>query len=470
MAAAAPSEPDQEVVDLGAIYEACEPKPGDSLDQIAERIVEFVGRCKIRGENGEELPFDLMDYQVDLIVKKFVRATYLGERFVIVKSRKMGVTWTIAACYLWGLLFYEGFAAFTISRKQDVTDDGGENSTHDSFFGKMRWIWVRLPAILRHDIEWRRLAARCAARDSIVVGESANVSAGRGSTFLVAFCDEFAHIDHDADVWASVSQAARGIIMASTPKGETNVFAIFCHDPKQPLQVVDIPYSLDPKKDRDWYEREAARIGIPEIVAQELDRSFTKSIAGRVYPEFSREHNVRPCLYDSAFRIFAGWDFGMSDLMFVAICQLDNYGVVRVIDEYGSTNELAEHYVDKLAELSAKAGRPPIHDHWGDIAGRAVNSRKTSWISDLRRLGIRIQTRSQRIDFGLVELRRRIIKGENPGGLIVAPHCTTLIQALNGYRRKPGAEEPVHDIHSHPADALRYAVVGRTGPPTQEWS
>ena len=67
-----------------------------------------------------------------------------------------------------------------------------------------------------------------------------------------------------------------------------------------------------------------------------------------------------------------------------------------------------------------------------------------------------------------VELLRRILKPRPAGeaaGLVVAPSCRWLVQALEEYhwsasREGTMAERPAKDGADHPIDALRYLVTG----------
>ena len=128
----------------------------------------------------------------------FVRAVFDAfdpPRDVIVeKSRDMMLSWLSMATACHDLLFRVNRAVMTMSRIEDLVDDGGESSTVDSLHGKIRFIYMRLPAFLRETVTmtFKYLSIRCSETESHIKGFSATPNAGRGPKWKRAILDEFA--------------------------------------------------------------------------------------------------------------------------------------------------------------------------------------------------------------------------------------------------------------------------------------
>jgi hypothetical protein len=428
----------------------------------------------VRREDGTSVRMRLKSYQIEKQVLPFLRALYAGEGQLWEKTRQMYVTTTFAALYLWALQYVEGFTALAIARVEGVIDDGGENSTWDSFFGKMRFMWERLPLHLRHAVQWKYLTAVCPARESFVVGESASPSAGRSGRYRLGLWDEAAHTMHDEAIWASFSSAVSAPLVCSTPHGKDNTFYWLRSQEPPPLVVHRIHWRDDPDKDDAWYEAERRKLALPHVIAQELDISYEGSLEGRIYPEFAVDTHVADIGFDYRLTVWTGWDFGIADPTSVVWCQVTPDDELRIIDEIEDAGKIADYYAAETQRMDREETPYPrkVVEHWGDTAGSARNSQGGSWIADLAVQGIHVRHRPQNVTEGVALVRRRMVKGRGPGGIVVSRRCKKLIAALEAYRWDPRGKDkdvPLHDWTSHLCDALRYAVVGRFSRPLTSW-
>jgi len=90
------------------------------------------------------IPFHLFKYQRDFVYKDLYPAYLKKDSILDEKTRQMGLSWLYCAFSLWGILFDRGFTGFMLSKKEALVDDGGDKSTKDSLFGKIRYMYDTL--------------------------------------------------------------------------------------------------------------------------------------------------------------------------------------------------------------------------------------------------------------------------------------------------------------------------------------
>lgn len=334
--------------------------------------------------NGEG-PFDLYDYQEEFIglwlaeVDKARRGRPAGIRTE--KSRQMGDSWLFMALCVYALRHWRNFRALVISRKQSKVDDGGQSSTPDSLMGKSRFIWERLRGEEKFPLASKYLSLVNPETNGTILGEAANPNAGRGGTFLFGLWDETAATEHSWSILASWEQAVRCPYYLSTPQGNTNVFAHLRHSPT--LQQVRHHWSQHPIKSQGlyrcpggikhegqsqiceggemrspWYDEQCKRMP-PELIAQELDISYERSVHGRAFPEFDAEiHGVRDLMGEPAGVWVASIDPGATTAAMVLLqfVELPRRIECRVIDCWEAHDATAHTYADMLTTWKAEYG------------------------------------------------------------------------------------------------------------------
>jgi hypothetical protein len=256
-------------------------------------------------------------------VKRFPRYEFLyelseslqsGRNLHVLKSRQMIATTTICAYFLWSLLFRDGWSGLMTSRKDTLVDDGGSRASWNSLFGRVLFMWQNLPEWMRIDLQVSANKIACPFRSSYIIGESANIpDVGRGGTYSTALMDEAAKIPRSEAAFSSINDAARQIIMNSTPAGKQGVFYRIHMSPSADYVKMRMHWSRHPHRNTAWYEQECKN-RTAEDIAEELDCSFAKSVRGRCIPEFDYERNVSASvLYSPYVPVYAGWDFGIGD-------------------------------------------------------------------------------------------------------------------------------------------------------------
>jgi phage terminase large subunit len=115
---------------------------------------------------------------------------------------------------------------------------------------------------------------------SFIVGEAGD-NIGRGNRTSIYFVDEAAFLEHPESADAALSQTSNCRIYVSTPNGAGNPFYRRAHDGRTKKFVFD--WRQDPRKDEAWYEKQKQALD-PVVLAQEIDRSYTASVANAFIP------------------------------------------------------------------------------------------------------------------------------------------------------------------------------------------
>lgn len=440
----------------------------------------------------KHFPFELYDFQKGIL-------QWLEDRYrkkeggLIEKSRDMGLTWLVCAWTIHHWLFESGFKALFGSRKEDLVDD----KTIDSIFGKMRYMLYRLPAFLRPESAIlqkndRYMALQNPANGNEIGGESTNPGFGRGGRSSICFLDEFAHVQHSEAVWASISDNSDCVIPLSTPLGKSNQFAWLRHETKLP--VLSIHWSQHPLKTREWYEARKTQMK-PWQVAQELDLSYEKSLAGRVYSRFDRQFHIAsaPIQYDPDAEQFVCWDFGHADPTAILWGQITLSGKIQIWQCFELPGQDIDFFIpisrgiiplaadictreDKEAILKAleKVPQGLIATHFGDQGGtqRTANS-KRSCRDAMKESGIELKTSGKQTHDWRIECLDALLKlhvsqstGQWYSIFEVSPDCTRLIDCLFNYvwdSEDLNREnlKPRHDWASHMVTALEFFAINR---------
>jgi hypothetical protein len=185
------------------------------------------------------------------------------------------------------------------------------------------------------------------------------------------------------------------------------------------------------------------------------------NLENAVFEEFDVAEHVSPVGYNSALPLFRAMDFGFTNPFVCLWIQVDDDGVVRVIDEYVQKKMI-------IAEHAAVVMRKTPCDESGvvctfcDPAGAQANGVSgTGEVKVLRDMGMRVQYQSSRIVAGIEKIRAAVRAGDGRSRLVIDPKCSKLIEAMQCYHYPDaGGELPEKDgVHDHPIDALRYFFV-----------
>lgn len=240
-------------------------------------------------------------------------------------------------------------------------------------------------------------------------------------------------------------------IFISTPRGKNNWFSEFHQrgfsDAFPEWCSLTADYSENERM-RESDVQEARRSMSRAEFEQEYMASFTQ-FEGQIY-----KFNSEACVYDyvpaDRCEPFAGLDPGYKDpTAFCVIIYNSDTDKFHVVDEYQNSEETTEGHAANMRKLI---------DKWG-VDAIFIDSAAAQFASDL----------AYTYDIASIKAKKQVLEGIaycqtiiEQDRLIVSPHCTYTLAMLDQYRWKmdaqSGIEKPDHDIHSHMADALRYAL------------
>jgi hypothetical protein len=194
------------------------------------------------------------------------------------------------------------------------------------------------------------------------------------------------------------------------------------------------------------------------------------SLENVVFDEFDPAKHVQPTDYDPNLPLYRTLDFGFVNPFVCLWIQVDDTGVVRVIDEYVRSRATIDVHAQEIKRRTA-TGEEQVAATFCDPAGRSVNDvTGTSVVRELRALGIVVRFRRGSILEGIELIRRAIHSGDGQSTLVISPRCQRLIEAMQCYhypepRSAAGCELPLKDgVHDHPIDALRYFFINYKQP------
>ena len=473
-----------------------------SVEFQTEHCIDWIRKnCLIQDPSapGGVLPFDLYDYQEEFIavfmaeVTKARRGEPAGVRTE--KSRQMGDTWLMMAIELYTLKFWRNFQGLNLSRKEQKVDDGGQNSTADSLHGKIRFLYENLAGEERFPLEVRHLSLANPVRRGSIVGEAANPHAGRGGTFLYGLWDETAATENSFTIYAAWEQAGKCPFYLSTPQGKSNLFAESRRF--DTLRQVRHHWTMHPRKGAGkyvcpggiphsgtslpcpggewrspWYDEQCKRMP-PELVAQELDISYERSLNGRAFPEFDAARHGVPELEVEADGVFVmSIDPGVTTAAAVLLQFVDLPGLreCRVMEAWKGHDATAQTYAELHGAWQARYQRLRVT---GDPSGfnRDLTQGRSVFQEMSERYGIAVSAPLALRNVGdRVRLVRDMMAGREIGQNRQGAFAYRL--ALEGLARDleeatwpTDAEGRVtretdleHNEAEHTADALSYGV------------
>jgi len=190
------------------------------------------------------------------------------------------------------------------------------------------------------------------------------------------------------------------------------------------------------------------------------------SLENVVFDDFDPEVHVAPIDYDPKLPLYRALDFGFVNPFVCLWIQVDEGGVVRVLDEYVRNRATIDVHG---AEIKNRTPIPEerVAGTFCDPSGAGVNDvTGTSSVRELRAMGITIRFRRSGILEGIELIRRAVKSGDGRSRLIISSRCSRLIEAMRCYHYPDnsggagGGELPLKDgLYDHSIDALRYFFV-----------
>lgn len=429
----------------------------------------------------KHLPFIAFDFQEDAS-KWFIDRIDKGEDAFAEKSRDMGASWIFFVYIpIWYWLFGEGTAILIGSYKEALVDNG----SIDSLFGKIEYTieslpqWI-LPKRFNMKQHKKKMLLKNPVNGNEITGDTMSEKFGRGSRKTAILFDELGFWDYAKGAWEGSKDSTNCRLANSTPNGY-NYYAMIR---EMLISIHTMHWSQHPFKDASWYEFEKAT-RTKEELAQEVDISYSKSLTGKVYPDWN-EKNVEKGIfkYDPSLPLYTGWDFGKTDDTAIIWSQLIN-GKLRIIDTYQMSNKNIDFFVPFITGIVESDNSYQYTDrdlekidehkywkhgtHFGDPAGRFQNNvTDDTVISVLRDHGIIMNYRDEWKHF---TARKGETKKLIFNGIELNMNDDTkwfdlcIMNAAYPKVKREGIEftvslKPRHDGTSHYRSALEYLALG----------
>jgi phage terminase large subunit len=252
-------------------------------------------------------------------------------------------------------------------------------------------------------------------------------------------------------------------LFISTPRGKNHLWELYqiaIHNPNDwfalKLTVEDTQHISLHEIEREKASGEMSE----DLILQEYYTSFDMGIEGAYYAKYIDKMRIKGQIgmvpWEAAFKVHTAWDIGVRDSTTIIFFQSIGQ-TVRIIDCYENSKVGLEHYVKVLREKDYQYGKH-IAPH--DIRVQEFGTGMTR-VEKARQLGINFTIASGlSIEDGIEAVRSCLSKV-----WIDERACAPLIKALENYRqeydpkRKVYKSQPLHDIHSHFADSMRYLAI-----------
>lgn len=410
------------------------------------------------------------------------------------KSRRMLFTWLVCAYNVFKLQTDPNYTARLMSKSQDSVDDGGMNSTLDSMFGRMRFIWERLPDHVRRPMSWSYMRGQVLNSNAYVTGGPPTVTGGRGTGPSRIFADEFAFFEFADAIHEAIDPACkRGKVYFSSVNGPDNLFARLDEEKPDGWRFIDIGWEDDPDKaigirptvlgpERERYGDkvspwliDATSSLTDESIHQEYGRQYQKSTTGMIMREFDRDRHVtRDAIpYDPSLPLHVGLDLGHTRRSVAVIGQPVGMRQMKIIGEYvgehRNSKDNAQGLLDKLRELGFDGDPEDVYLSPDPNADTEELASGTSPLSRYRAIGFTNILWPLITGPDSVQLGNDVVRVMFQSDMITisGPTCPTLVKSIPAYKlpvdratNQVKSNKPVHNMASHANDGHRYLETG----------
>lgn len=410
-----------------------------------------------------------------------------NQKIVILKSRRLLVSWFSVCKMLWGAMF-----AGTHNFRYAVYRGGIASKDEDAaiyMLDRVRFVIKNLP-------DWMQDRSKVSTNNKMMISfENGSVlqafamqgEGPHGYGFTDFLFDEIALQPAARSTWGGLlpTLGAHGhVIAVSTPKGKTNFFYDLWSETGQYKNILrhTIHWTDNIEHDEGWFARTTSGMSKDQI-EQEFNLSFAVYGGKQVFPEFEyATHTIPETLVIPGKPILLGWDFGyhfpaISFWQYNTLDQFVGHAEIQGKDmSFDRFCKEAKVYAESLYE---RAKWPEIH--FVDPAGfQHYHSRGVSGaMSDVQEvrsawkiIGREVQLRPGIQDIGtrqnegprLKEVRKLFaLRQDGRPGIVISRKMEMFIEGLQGgyhYPEKGGETPDKSSESSHLQDTLQYVVTG----------
>lgn len=252
-------------------------------------------------------------------------------------------------------------------------------------------------------------------------------------------------------------------LFISTPRGKNHLYELWQIAQHNPSDWYSLMLTVEQTNhiplEEIEKERQSGELS-DDMILQEYYCSFDMGVEGAYYAKYFDKLRLNSQIgqvpWEPAFKVHTAWDIGMRDSTTIIFFQIIGQ-TIKIIDCYEKSKEGIEHYV-KVIESKPYSYGKHIGPH--DIRVREFGSGITRW-EKARQLGVTFTVAN---DLGITD-GIEAVRTTLPKCWFDEAKCASLIKALENYRQEYDAKRkiykthPLHDVHSHFADAMRYLCV-----------
>lgn len=471
-----------------------------TTEELSDKLWRLTHLYYITDKDGNEILFKLNASQMELYEREW-------HQMLVLKARQLGVTTYFAISFLDDCFWHANTASGIIAhRKEDA---------EQIFKQKVKYAYDRMPA-------WTR-TFNSATNDrsgelAFENGSTYRVSTGfRSGTYQRLLVSEFGKICAKSPdvakeiVTGSLNTVSTDQIIAieSTAEGREGYFYKFAREAED---LATLGHPLSPMQQRffffPWFDEPKYRESNGEIVVTketneyldrieierqrkideeqrrwyEMKKRFMGDAMMQEYPSTPKEAfesaneglyygtqmsklratgGICSVPYDDAYPVHTAWDIGLDDFTSIFCFQVGRGGQVSIINYYENWDEGASHYCDWLNKQKYRFGRH-IFPH--DAKKRDIGS-KTQYIDYVTpllegRFIVLDQKECNPLE-GIQTVRSMLSRC-----VFDEEKTSQGVKHLESYKKvwddRLGCfkNTPLHDNHSHAADAFRYLAIG----------
>ena len=440
----------------------------------------FVERhCSIEEPDGTVIPFRLWDFQ-----RPVLDALQAGEPVIVLKARRLGLSWVVLAFALWLAIFQQGVRILVLCKTEaDATE----------LLDRIRRMLDRIRASesSRHVLGGLERPAK--ERDAVTtldVGASTiralvgTPAAARSETAGLVIADEFAFQRRAPQIWQALLPTVEGggrVAIVSTGNGRTGdgeQYATLWHRARSigGFTSFFFPWQVRPDRDEAWKQRQLDLLGDPDKFRVEYpeveDDAFVAPDTHLVYSSAGIDAAVklgavldRGCPPPDGGELHVGLDWGEHTHALILHPLVG--GGVYVRDELpfegSEPGATAEATLAALKEHMATVGAGPGSVDY-DAAGaqpmrtfKVVRSRelpelRTYAVAFGAQVGDAVQ-KNETIGY-LRRLFNRTAEGRDMGVIAISARCPVLIAQLRELQFSDHDRGKVEKKNDHGPDAL----------------
>lgn len=300
-------------------------------------------------------------------------------------------------------------------------------------------------------------------------GKNAQLARGMNPTHVII--SEYAYMDPQSwyTIEPRVKQNKGTVLFLSTPNGKNHFYDLYnwAKSGRDPDYFASLVTNDDTHIHSDDDIQKMRDEGRPEdFIQQEYFCDFNRGAQGSYYGNLIQnarnDGRITTLSISPDLPVHTSWDIGIGDSTAIWIFQTLASGKINFLHYYENNNEGLEHYLNYLDNWKSK-NKIIYGTHY--VPHDMQNREFTSGVDRLaaaRNLGYSMQVVPKKsLEEGIQAVRSLL-----PHCSFDEKECKKGIEHLDFYRKKWNEalkvyyDEPLHDSHSHGADAFRMAAIG----------